>query len=917
MAKKRFVKFLTIFLCIIIFIILAWTALSLIGRVKADAVIPETAVFRISISNPIRLIDGILSHEPLREIEAISLKLSQEIPALAVAAESVHLIKENPLLKNRFVRLLTRGNIEVAMLASQTSPDNSLLAVWDTGLLSPVFRLRIAAFISRFVNVQGLYYVQAGRSSRFELRTPEMTLYIGPYRNLLFITSCPKTFEARTSLHEDTANGRFNVIRPSAFHAAFLFSPYFINSLLSEQDPAIAAVLNNIDIHSVVEAGVSIHPRKIELRLTAPLSSHQPALNRLLEQRSAVPSIAELLPASTQYATILSAGTLQELFQAALVFSGPDFEDNFRRADSASRTLLRLSLDDLLFSWSGTEFAVFGLEGRPHPVYAIQIADERRRQEVFERAFRSIVLTENVRLNLDGVRVPQIEVPQFLQSLLQRWNIFLPSPFYIIHRDYLLVSESAEALLSALRAMQRNDVLPRTAAWRNIAGGRPAASAFSLYYSLDLAVPFFLRNNTVLSSFLGIYREGLVRLGFNTGAIGFAGGIAHADISLVLIPGSGSGVTLISALPIEARGRLSNRVHGSGFAASGVGAERRIFLSAGDTVFSIDPSDNSIHEFSAPGQGNLWIIPAEGVENRNNVNAWIVSDRGRVTLTDGNLEPAQGFPLLTGLRLSSPPAAYNGRLYLCDEDGRIHVIDANGVHSVWETSFFVPVRSPPSFLTITTRGGFGASTTRSFAAVYPRSFFGELWLFDTDGNVLPNWPVGLSIDNDDDFTTGIGFGSPLLFAHNNRVLVAFVCQAGYLFVFNENASPVFPFPIALDGVFFQQPVFDGTFFWLACSEGFLFRVSLNGEVLYHRIANFSVREEGHITVFDSDGSGVPDVFITGEGNALHAFTRNFRSLDGFPLPMWGMPYFAPQDRSRNAEIFGMGMNRRLYRWQFR
>ena len=78
-------------------------------------------------------------------------------------------------------------------------------------------------------------------------------------------------------------------------------------------------------------------------------------------------------------------------------------------------------------------------------------------------------------------------------------------------------------------------------------------------------------------------------------------------------------------------------------------------------------------------------------------------------------------------------------------------------------------------------------------------------------------------------------------------------------------------------------------------------------------------EEGHITIFDSDGDKVPEVFITGEGNALHAYTRNFRSLEGFPLPVWGKPYFVPaqSSNSKKAEIFGMGMDRRLYRWQFR
>jgi outer membrane protein assembly factor BamB len=392
------------------------------------------------------------------------------------------------------------------------------------------------------------------------------------------------------------------------------------------------------------------------------------------------------------------------------------------------------------------------------------------------------------------------------------------------------------------------------------------------------------------------------------------------DISFVLVPGSGSGVNLVNSLLVETRGRPSNRIY--------AGADNsRIFISTDNTVVSVNVADNSTVEMR--GQDRLWIIPADGVGEKNTVNAWVTSERGRVTLVSGDLEPAQGFPVLTGLRLSSPPVAYNGRLYLCDEDGKIHTVDANGAQSVWETSFTSPLRSPPSFMTVIgvaagTAAGTAAvpaskNAARHYAAVYPKSFFGDLWLLDADGKALPGWPVPLSKTDNDGFTVnaGISFGSPLLFTHNNRVHTAFVNQSGDLFIFDESAEKVSSFPVELNGVFFIQPVFDGTFLWLVSSEGNLFRVSMEGEVLYQNIAGFSAKEEGYITVFDCDGDKIPEIFFTGEGNALYAYTRNFRSLGGFPLPVWGKPHFVPAYGNKKAEIFGIGMDRRLYRWQFR
>ena len=882
---KKAGKVAVIAACVLAALAIAWVTFSLMGRVKPSALIPDSASVRISVSHPVRLVDRVMSHESLEEISAT--------PALAHVIPLFALLRENRLL-----RFAARGSLEAAILPSGP------VASWDMGLCAPL--LRILPVISFFYNIPNLYYVHAGKNSRFELRMDNgATLYIGPYRNLLFITGNSAMYESRAALETPPSGELFSIIKPSSYDAAILLSDEFMGSLLAEQNPAIAAIINNIDFDSRVEAGLSIYPQKLEFRLAAPVSSREPSLSRILSQRSGAPLMAERIPAAAQYATILSAGTLQELYQAALVFS-PGLDDTLKSAETSSRLLLGMPLSDVLFSWSGKEFAVFGMEGRPHPVYAFQIADERKRQQVFDKAFKSIALNEDNRLSLDGRRIPRIEVPDFLQKLLQKWDLFLPSPYYIVQKDFLLVSESAEALLSALRAMQRNDVLPKTAVWKNISGAKAATSSFSLYYSLDLSMPFFLRRATALSGFLSLYRQGLARMVFNKGVV---------DIALSLVPGSGRGVTLVNGYPLEAGARPSNRIYGAGSADNSY-----IFYTSGDSAMSLNIANNTAYELIGQGTGgfapaNAWIVPADGVpvkpapSDKNTPHAWVITTSGRVTLVDAHMEPAQGFPVLTGLRLSSAPAAYEGRLYLCDEDGKVHTVDENGEMGVWETSFIAAVRSPPSFLTVTAK-----KSSSTYAAVYPKSFFGEIWLLDADGTALPNWPAPISSGY-----AGISYGSPLLFTHNDRVLVAFVNQAGELLLYDENANLVPPFPLNLNGVFYIQPVFDGTYLWLASADGSFFRVDIDGEVLYQHITGFSVMEEGFITAFDCNGDKVPEVFITGEGNALHAYTRNFRSLEGFPLPVWGKPFFIPAQggSSKKAEIFGMGMDKRLYRWQFR
>lgn len=874
---KRSRKIFPVFLVILVILPLIYIGAALFGRVSPGEVIPDSYRLYFRVPNPARLAEAFLGHETLPDI--------LRYPELAPFIPLVRRAEKNSILKNPLIRFFFRGRLEGSLLEGKR-----FLAAWDSGLLAPL--LRFLPALSGYFTIPGLSYVKEGKNSRFEYRreTGE-TLFIGFRHNLLAASTDWQILESVLSGHArdgDLRGSGEKPIRSKAFDAALLISPDMITGLLSNQEPRIAAVLENVNFPSPVEISLSLTFNKLDLHISAPALSENPPVKKLLESRSPVPALTGLFPAAAQYGTILSAGTLRELYETAAVFSGPELEAAKKQADASSRLYLGLSLEELLFSWTGTEFAVFGMEGRPSPVYVVQIGDERKRQAVFDRAFQTLTVNESIRLNLDGVRIPRIELPGFLRSLLLLWDIRAPAPYYTVHKGYLFVSESAETLLAAVRGIQKNETLPKTALWRNLAKPGSGNSAFSLYYSLDASLPFFLKGNTLLSAVLGLYRQGLLRLDFEKG---------FANLSLSVIPGSGGGLSPFPGYPLEIGAVLGNQVYGITPGKAGGG---RILLTRNNSALLFNPQDNSILEFDAGGP--LWFIPAEGMETRNGGGAaWTVSIQGRVSLVNENLEPQRGFPLITGLRLSSPPAAEGGKLFLCDEDGRIHVVDSRGGINPWDTVFTAAIRSPPSFLSLPKPG-------RTYAAVYPKSFIGELWLLDAAGKALPGWPAP---------ARGIAFGSPLIFLKNNRVLTAFITQAGELSVFDENAVDLPPFPLELEGVFFKQPVFDGELLWLISSEGLLFQVSLDGTVLYQRIPRLSVKEEGYITCLDVNGDRIPEIFVTGDGNALHGYARNFSSLNGFPLPLWGRPFFGDLNGDGKLECAGAGLDNKLYRWQFK
>ncbi|MDR2618499.1 MAG: VCBS repeat-containing protein [Treponema sp.] len=866
----RFLRAFLIVLAVIVLIPLIAAGLSLIGRISPGSVIPDSYRLYARIPNPARLTERLLNHDPLPEILAL--------PEFAPFLPQLTRFREKGFMENRWLRLAARGRLDAAIL-----PEDRLLAAWDIGFLSPL--MRVLPFLAGRITVPGLYYVQGGKNSRFEYRIEGgKVLYIGPYRNLLIISDNSGLFEsvmAGTSRDGDRQGQDNKAFYAEDFDIGFLVSPDFLKGFLTEADPLVVAALEEFRFSGPVEAVLSVEPKKLDIALAAALSSGNKGLENILARNSDAAALTRMLSGSAQYATIVSAGPLKDIIDAAASVPGSNVAEPWKKADSSSRSLLGLSIEELLYSWTGTEFALMGLEGRPNPVIIIEVRDEKKRQEVFNKAFKSIVLNENIQLNLDGTRLPRIELPGFLDSLLVSMGIRIPSPYYTIHEGCLFLSESAESLLEAVNSVRKNSSLIRTDLWRTLSESGPAQSSFGIFYSLDRSLPFFLRGGAMVNAILRLYRQGLVRLSLDNRRLG---------VHLSAIPGSGRGLSLLQGYPFNLGGKAGNQVYAL---PPGRNSGARILLTKDGAAAAVNPADQSVRELPVPG--SLWVIPAEGIEG----GVWVVSSQGRVILTNADLEAVSGFPVITGLRLSAAPAAKGGKLYLSGEDGSVHTVDAKGVQSPWGRVFEWALRSPPSFLDL---------RNRTYAAFYPKSFLGEIWVMDSTPLPLAGWPVPVS---------GIAFGSPLLFAHQDRLCAAFITQAGELTVYHENGA-LFPgFPKELEGVFYVQPVFDGEYLWIISAEGALYQVGLEGNVLFQKIPNLEVRESGFISAVDADGDKRPEIFISGEGNALYGYSRNFNSLEGFPLPVWGKPAFADLNGDGKIECTGAGMDNRIYRWQFR
>lgn len=877
--KKKLPRFFVVLLTLILILVsipLILAGLSLFGRVSPDSIIPDEFLAYVSVPNPIRTTNRAMKHQGIDSLLAD--------PVFSPIAPAVARFRENRLLENPAIQLAMNNPLVAAVYE-----DGRFLASYDTGMLSVL--TRFSPLIVSRMKIPELYYVQAGNHSRYELRKDETTaVYAGFHHNLLVVSNNHALFESvfnESVPLEGETPAIEKVFQAESYDAAVLINSRVLVSTFAPDNPEMLSVLQTLDMPRLAEAAFYIEKDKINMHISVPLSSTAPGIQNILSGESPVPTILEFLPLTTQYATMVSAGTLQELVEMTRTVQGPSFDKMLKTAESSSKQLFGLSLNDLLYSWTGGEFAAFGLENRPNPVFAIRISDEQQRRAVFDKLTSSFALTRDDSVVLEGTRIPNIRIPSFLLSILSIWDISVPSQYYLVENNVLYISQSPENLLDTIRSIRNNTSLIRQDVWRQLAKGTDDRSSVALFYSLDRSLPFFLKGNSDFQRILKLYGRGLGRIQFREDT---------TVLTLSVLAGEPTGILPVPGYPIEIGPETDNTVSVLEFSRKN---EKRIILSVGgSTVIALDPRTGKRYTFSE--DNDVWILadPALEAEKPEDPALWIVTKRGRVSLVNGNLEVIDGFPVSTGARLSSEPAAYNEKLYLPDQDTSLYMVSSTGGLEVLSMPFSEVLRSPPVFY---------SHKENTYLGAYPKGFFAELWLTSDTGTPAPGWPVSVS---------GIAFGSPVLFSELNELYMSFITQAGDLTIFTERGSLKPGFPVTLPGVFYTQPVFCGTYLWILSAGGRLFRVSPDGSVISKEIPDFTA-ENAVVRTFDVNRDGNREVFVSGDANALYGFTSTLDPLDDFPLPAWGTPWFGDINGDGTINCFAVGMDSRLYAWQLR
>ena len=496
-------------------------------------------------------------------------------------------------------------------------------------------------------------------------------------------------------------------------------------------------------------------------------------------------------------------------------------------------------------------------------------------EKVFDKITSSILVKEDNSLILGGVRLSKLSLPSFLNWLLNKFDINLPSPYFMVHDGFVYFSESPESLSTIYVESMADNFISRNSNWKSVNDGMKNESSVSLYYNLERSAPFFMRKNRDVANVLKLYTIGRFDVVLGSDVI---------ELHLHAVARKSGDLRNVPGFPIV----LNGRADPDNFVLEDSSKPQSLFwIENSVTLRMLDLGSMEISSIELPDPCN---IAAVYDSDKDGGLIWCVSSHGTVSVYNRKLEVVENFPILLSSRPTAAPTSFKGGIYVPLNDGRIARVspDAEITYvELFEDSINGKV-----------------AAAGDYAAVYQKGFLGNII---TLKNMKP--------ENSDSpiFVPEIGFQNPALMKTTGKPYVGFVSQSGKMFVWHKNTM-CDGFPLELEGTFNVNCAASDKYFYALSTEAVLYRISVDGSILAVRIPNSTARS-AYLTVTKVDGRY--KVFVCADANVIYGFSEDLELLSAFPLLGWGRPVFADVDGEKITECISLTLDNKITAWKLR
>jgi hypothetical protein len=765
--------------------------------------------------------------------------------------------------------------------------DSKLLAVVDLGwrgIPAPLSRL-----VGPLLRVPGLSFVNDVGVPMFLYTTGQTTIYVA-FRGNVALVSLEAEVLKQALERQATGTGLEATASRELLQRIRLRSPNAVRILVdtgsllagpASGSPLADRLLSAVELPDQSMLDVELSNDRLRIDANSPVSVDMPELEKTLGRAPATLGVLRYVPASAYMLTVCNLAPLGELYRLAAVLQGRDLQNIYDRADSGSRTVTGLSIEELLFSWVGAEVGAFLLPSSAAPVFFARITDQLSFRRAMEALTASGLVNRDSSLVLDEVRVERLSIPWFVGLILDLLRVQVPEPYFLTRGDYFFLSLEAANLAAVGRSADTGSNLAQGSLYADLARGIPADPTLLAWYDLGRAEPFFLRGGGLLADVLHLYSRGLAIVRASPDQI---------QVSLAGARVAGAGAQLLPGFPLKPDGQLSGDVLAFRFA--GAGLPVLAWIQNRSRLVLADAGGKHLAEAQLEPEAALvpQADPASGL-----TALWAVSPGGTVWRFGPGLQSQAPFPIATGITGGMPPAVIDGSLALFSKaDATLVRIRPDGERRSLAQRLEAPLFLPPDVLD-------------GHLAFYPKSFEARVHLTDLQGVEAPGWPVQAS---------GISLCAPRFVQDGQTTLVTFLTQAGFLHAWDLTGAQAQWFPVRLPGVFYATPeplVVNGRTCLVALAQdGSLSLVSTEGKVLRQARVPDLDGKIARIFLGDLDRDGVKEILLYGSGAFIAGYDQRLRPLPGFPVKGVTRPQLVDLDRDGRTDLLTAGLDGQIY-----
>jgi hypothetical protein len=646
-----------------------------------------------------------------------------------------------------------------------------------------------------------------------------------------------------------------------------------------------ARALNAVEIPEKSMLDVEITDEAIRVAARSTIDVTLPELAAALGRKPSPIGVLRQVPAAATLLTVCNIAPLADLYKVAAAFQGKDVEDIFTRADAGARSVVGAGIEELLFSWIGTELGAFMLPGSREPVFFAAITDESAYRKAVDAVTRSIVASKDSSLVLDGVRVDRLEIPWYVALILETVGVDAPNPYFISRGGYFFLSLDAANLSAIAVASDRGENLAQTARYAAATRGMSSDSSLFVWYDTErssgAALPFFLRGTGILADLLRLYASGAASVRLGPGEL---------QVDLGAQRGERGGARLMPGFPVTPAGSTTSTA--LAFRWKGEGGSTMAWVRDRTTLVLADAAGAVTAEATIGEDCRL--LP-EVLDDRSVAALWAVSPDGTIHRFGPRLEQPAPFPLATGIVGPMPPGVLQGKLALFSKpDSSLVLIGPDGERRTLLADVEAPLFALPDLR-------FG------MIAWYPKSFDAKVHLADASGVEAPGWPVQAA---------GISFCSPRIVSDGESLAVSFLTQAGTLHLWDAAGVPRPGFPLSLPGVFYAtaEPMAAErrTVLVVLAQDGSLSLVGLDGTVVRQAGVPDLDGKTARVLVADLDADGSQELLLYGSGAFIAGYDDGLHALPGFPIKGASVPQLVDLDRDGRLDIVTVGLDGKIY-----